>query len=307
MALDGTSSCCGTSWCECDLCFDVWVCRIRDHIFPDTGGQLVCGGVFEGLMAAMLKPLWDIYREQCLLCDFARESNPATACCLLRCWANELGVPDDCFDAEVCFTDESQVNIALSAQVIARAMLEFGGQPDLAFYKSVACILGVDFDVLVTTPTLEVEQLEICDIVGQGGLQTPAADVGADCGPSMIVTGQNCFRPCVRFNITHAPPTIYATVCSPVSQPLCWNPYIDAFKCLVGKLKPCDVSIEITQAASLIQTEPPVLERICPNDLGLYVAYGISGTGTEADPLFIDFDHLTPTARQTLASKLAAM
>lgn len=298
VALTAETACCGTNWCTCTLCFDAWFCRVRDFIYPPIDG-LVCGGVFDRLVQSMLKPLWDVYREHCLLCDLPFESNPALACCLMPCWAEEFGLPDDCYEGKVCFTDVQQVNVALAAQVTARAILEFGGIQDLAFYTRIACPLGIEFEL--TMPPVTSNTFDPCDHLTP---TSPASD-SVPCGNDRIVGPVECFKAHLHFHITAAPRTLHATICSPLGQPFCWNPWIDAFECLVRRMTACHVDVSFSRANPLEETEPPVLGRVCANDLGLYIAAGIGGTGTVADPLVFDPASLRSDQLLALSQALA--
>ena len=300
-------ACCGQDNCACPGCFEDWFCQIRAHIYPDFDGHLCCDGTFDAWMRALVRPLWNLYRCNCGLCEMPREFNPMTACCLAECWIEEYGIPDDCYSDQCWFTDQHQIDIAHRAQLKARVMIEWNGHPDEAFFQRIACLLGIEMEVLAPSLIGSGSDVSTCDILPSWSIKTPEGD--PSCAAIVVGRDHSCgtMRHQVAIKITGAPPSIFANACSPIAQPFCFNPYVDAFKCLVGKYKPCHVDVCFWDDYLDNVLPIPVYEDECPCPDGLYRRLPVAGCGSDVDPFRIDWAKLSADDVLAIARKFAAL
>lgn len=319
MALDMTPGCCGESWCECNSCFEDFLCQIRNYIYPPGLAKALCAAdcnpytsaqcpVFDGIMASLMRPLWEVMRGHCGLCTLPRELDPQTACCLLDCWASIYGI-DECFemDSNVCWGTEQERLIGKRAAIQTRALLDWNGFPDAKLFEAIACPLGLSIQITAPTPSHRFATTSICDLVPDWGPPPAVPFEDGDCAPIKLMTSPHCkrFGRRVCITITAAPCTMYATICSPIGQPLCWNPYVDAFKCLVNKIKPCNLDVMFRDAYAGNWQRPPAYDVLCPSESGHFRRYPVIGEGTPADPFTIDFSLLSPSDVNAIVCRLA--
>lgn len=300
-------ACCGQAPCEYQ--FDDFFCQAL-LLGPDWQQQICEDGVYHNLIKALISPWWNAYVCCCGICDFEREISPLTACCTLERWIAEYGVDNDgCFD-EVCFLSEDQQTLSRRARLHVRAMLEWGATFNQELVDMIAGQLGISYTALNPTFFADEPRQESDPCVGPvgiSGLQGPENDVlpEDDCSGVMGLGRSFTCRELeniAAIRIDAAPPSIYATACDPVAQPLIYNPWIEAFKCLLRDLVPCHVRLCIEECCGdeCGVNDVPRLQDPCPTDSGFYVSPVIDGEGTLESPFRLDPSKLTRAQTEAL-------
>jgi hypothetical protein len=192
--------------------------------------------------------------------------------------------------------------------------LEFGGTFNQALIDGIAEPLGIRYKIV--SPHLKPDGSPTgSSLHGVGGLQTPRnnSPAGPDDCRIQIAGSFNCRidGQIALLRITAAPRSIFARACDVVAQPFQYNPYVEAFKCLLQRLKPCHLNMTIVEDySSSPPTFPPSFRDPCPASNGAYVAGTLSGDGTEDAPYELGLDQLSLlSVRQArnLAGKLIAV
>ncbi len=319
-------SCCGTQ--VRDVPFEAFMRQVRT-LYPDFQGKLCVDGVYDSLMASIAHAFYDLYICDCGLADIERELVPHLACCTFDRWVAEYGLADDnCFE-QVCFLTDDQVALSRRAQLQARWNLEWGGTFNQTLISSIADSLGIVYEVI--NPTIRETSDGACvPIYGIGGAQVPYVDPttvtttttlnpdgstticevtskGDCCVQVTMGRSGQCrdLKHVAAIKITQAPPSINATACSPVAQPLCYNVYVEAFKCLIDSLRPYHLELcFIDDYANNDFTTPPSFDNVCPNAIGLYLSKPLVGEGTLDDPIRLDFDAMSEAQVTAIVGRL---
>lgn len=324
------ANCCGPSVCDC-MSFDRFMESIQ-KLYPGPDGDMAIvkrDGVFNGVIRALSAPIYNLYVSNCGACNLPREMNPCTSCCTTDCWIEEYGLPDDCYSDELfnpCWLTGSERGIALKAQLCARVFIEWNNHLDYGFFEQIGSVLGITFKI--SSPTIVDDLGELCiddieldwpDTFEDGPQSTQTRTRNADGSITTCVTNTNgettmvnvassgdyrCVMPKLTFTITGAPASLYSTICSPLDQPFCWNPYVDSFKCLVQQYLPCHYQVRFCE--EITSTNRPQYDDNCPDDCGRYKGSELTGSGTSEDPFQVDFTQLSEAQVIALAKRIAA-
>lgn len=294
------NECCGPHPCEVNFDQD-FMNQVR-ALYPDFQGKLCEGGIFDSIIASLARPFYDMYVCDCGICDLEREASPLTACCTIDRWICEYGLENDpCFKG-VCFLDEDQQVLALRAQLQARHLINAGAVFNKTLFDAIAEPLGIEYDTIVPGT---FSDSSTCQQIGvSSGALKPEKN---DCTPIMLGRSHSCQLIPQRFGIriTRAPKSIHATSCSVAAHPIIYNPWADAFKCIIDQIKPCHLNLCWEMDFKDNQpTFPPSFVNPCPNAKGHYVDPTVSGSGTPDDPYSIDFTKISPEQALAIACKI---